>query len=268
MVDRYHMGRIVRLNPEKHAAPLLNVSADVEFPGGAGNVAMNVMAMGAKHQLVCQRFGDVVKVRLVDESDGVVARFDIEGECFPAIPEEIVKKSEGCCAVLVADYGKGAIDAYVRGQIRALELPTFVDAKYHPDLWVDWAEVMFPNYAEYLAHRKVYNTAKICVVKCGSEGAHLLFGGLRSSEQFPSKATCVRNVAGAGDTVLASFACAYMALEGKYSPAGRAAESLRMAMDFAAAAVAGPTTTAPSFADAYPYGVPGAYLSIQEALRK
>ena len=272
MQDVYHRGRIERLNPESHAAPLLRCFGTVSRPGGAGNVAENIKAMGAEASLACQGYGTIIKNRLLDAVDGVVARFDVEDDCLPVSAEKLQDTAAGCAAVLVADYGKGAIDDATASTINSLHLPTFVDAKVRPDRWADWAEAMFPNEAEYIRHRRDYGRAETVIVKCGASGAKLLLHGSQCGRTFPSFVTKVRNVAGAGDTVLAAFAAVYTALKDHRDFVGakqsRLQFSLELAMRFAGVAVSDPLTCAPSFRDVCGANRSGVLQEVAEALAK
>jgi len=149
----------------------------------------------------------------------------------------------------VSDYGKGAIDGHVASQVRALALPTFVDVKVRPDRWVEWCECAFPNEREYLLHKPDYQQAKRVVVKCSARGAMLIKDGVRH-RAIPSQARHVKNVAGAGDTVVAAFTTSYMALKA-LGHASRSSTSLQLAMHFAGEAVEQELTAAPTFADVY-----------------
>src|SRR3989338_5542065 len=51
MVDRYVRGRVDRLSPEA-PVPVVEVYEETDMPGGAGNVAANVAALGARPVLV------------------------------------------------------------------------------------------------------------------------------------------------------------------------------------------------------------------------
>ena len=251
MVDRYYCGRISRLNPEKRSAPLLAYDQVVERPGGAANVAANLAAMRVEVVLVSQSFGIIVKNRLLDDADGVIARFDSDGECSPASLDKISEAAGSCCAAIVSDYGKGAIDSAVVERVKSLGIPTFADVKVRPDLWADWCAAMFPNKDEFLRHRVDYLSSPLCVVKCGARGAMVYRRGTMFISHFPSSATRVANVAGAGDTAVAAFVAAYMALGMGPRDWQRVEVPLRIAMDFAAAAVANPLTAAPTFAGVY-----------------
>ena len=264
MTDRYYVGSVRRLNPEKHAAPLLDCSRVAERPGGAWNVATNLLAMGAEVEFVWQRAGNIVKNRLWDVESGTIARFDCEDECRSINPLEIQEKSHGCCAVIVSDYGKGAIDIDVADAVRSLGLLTFVDAKVRPDRWVDFAEAVFPNKSEYLKHKDDYSQSQLCIVKLGHLGADLYVGGVRSTHQFQATNKHPANVAGAGDTVLASYAACYMAMGLEPYPLEfKETFPLEIAMDFAGKAVEDPFTAAPSFVDVY-----GPLLNVSPDLKK
>jgi bifunctional ADP-heptose synthase (sugar kinase/adenylyltransferase) len=269
MVDKYYLGKIVRLNPERHSAPLLSCTSGVAiFLGGAANVAENLRTMGAQVESVHQKFGSIIKSRLYSLEDGVIARFDEElSECVPATSEDVASAAKDCCAVLVSDYGKGTIDQSVADQIKALDLPTFADVKVRPDRWASWCEAMFPNEREYFAHVNDYRDSRLCVIKRGDRGARLYQGGLTTC-QVPSKARCVKNVAGAGDTVMAAFAASYMAIGLSLDPARRRAAALDIAMDFAARAVELPFTSAPSFDVVYGDKISGVAEFVKKELAK
>ena len=251
MVDRYWIGHIDRLNPERHSAPLLNYYKVVDRPGGAANVAANIEAMGAEAVLVSQKLGAIVKNRLLDEHDGIIARFDQDNKCQPISSNKIVEAADGCCAVIVSDYNKGAIDQSVVDLVKSLDLPVFVDTKTRPDRWSQWSECMFPNEREYLLHKQDYQWSRQVVVKCGPGGVKIIQRGMQVYGDFPSQAKCVKNVSGAGDTVEAAYVASYMALGLTKPSEYRTKFSLRLSMEFAAAAVAEPLTAAPTFADVY-----------------
>ncbi len=261
MIDRYYIGSITRLNPEKHSAPLLSYHDILDRPGGAGNVASNIRGMGAEANLVSQGDGMPIKCRLLDENDGIVARFDHDEPCTPAHMMDIGFACAHCCAVIVSDYGKGAINSRVADQIKELGLPTFVDAKVSPERWASWCTAMLPNSREYEAHKSVYDKALMCVIKQGFYGAELRINAVSWAHRFPSVAKHIKNVSGAGDTVVAAFAMSYMATND-------AALSVEVAMDFAAAAVENPLTASPSFGEAYPGGIPTKCFPILTSLGK
>lgn len=250
MIDQYWCGNVSRINPEKHSAPLLNVTSTKRFPGGAANVEENLRQMLAHVTLVSGN-GRIVKNRLVDD-DGIFARFDEDQGLDPIDVMELTDQARGCDAVLVSDYAKGSITPTVIGSIRGLNLPTFVDTKVNPDLWSDWATCMFPNLAEYTRHKRIYTGAKTCILKQGAGGAVLLNAGLQTLTQ-PAPKVVAKCVAGAGDTLFAAYVACYMALTGQCTKSTAQVQALNVAMCFASAAVSERYTTAPTWEMALKY---------------
>jgi D-beta-D-heptose 7-phosphate kinase/D-beta-D-heptose 1-phosphate adenosyltransferase len=257
MIDRYYYGRVRRLNPEKHSAPLLDVqSSGIECAGGAANVATNLEALGAQVRFASQISGVLVKNRLLDMEEGVIARFDVGVECSPVRLDAIEKKAEGCDAVVVSDYGKGAITNETATLVKSLNLPTFVDTKVRPDRWAQWCDAMFPNAHEYVQHQDDYRQTRLCIVKNAGKGATLYSNGLLSSDHFPPGSKNPFNVTGAGDTVTAVYAAMYMAIGLLESRSVRESLPLSIAMKFAGAAVERPFTAALHPVEVYGGSIP------------
>src|SRR5688572_4643221 len=51
MLDRYWEGRVDRISPEA-PVPVLQVTREFSRPGGAANVALNLMALGSEAELL------------------------------------------------------------------------------------------------------------------------------------------------------------------------------------------------------------------------
>ncbi|HMU74320.1 MAG TPA: D-glycero-beta-D-manno-heptose-7-phosphate kinase [Elusimicrobiota bacterium] len=141
MVDRFLRGAVHRLSPEA-PVPVVDVREDKSMPGGAGNVAANIAALGGRPLLVSVVGEDPEGDRLVDalravrvDVDGIVAdahrptivktrviaghqqvvRFDREDRA-PLAPavlnrllERMREKMTAARAVILSDYGKGVI---------------------------------------------------------------------------------------------------------------------------------------------------------------
>ena len=141
MLDRFVYGTVDRISPES-PVPVLRKVSTVEMPGGAGNVARNMAAMGLQvivagcigndaegealeaslnaHERIETRLAKVssletvVKTRFV-ASNQQLLRVDSE-ESSPALGiseavliSAIEKAAKACSAVVVSDYAKGAI---------------------------------------------------------------------------------------------------------------------------------------------------------------
>lgn len=146
MLDRFVRGSINRFSPEAPSCPVLDFSSETTMLGGAGNVAANLGALGAKcvrlvglvgyddpgrelHQMLSQNKGPVdnnlvrsperattTKIRYVSEKDDVhLLRFDRE-QTHPADEREqenLLHEAERwmsvVSALVIEDYGKGVL---------------------------------------------------------------------------------------------------------------------------------------------------------------
>jgi len=63
MLDTYTTGRVVRISPEA-PVPVLHVEKKEKLPGGAGNVALNLQALGAQVIAVGRIGNDAEGLRL------------------------------------------------------------------------------------------------------------------------------------------------------------------------------------------------------------
>lgn len=249
MLDIYLIGEVSRLNPEGAHIPLVNVHKTMTLPGGASNVRANLESMGATAVLMCQNSGFIKKNRIVVD-DRVISRFDEEDPLLPIHSDDLKNTLQtGFDAVLVSDYGKGAITGAVVHVLSHSGLPTFVDTKVRPHLWTPWCAGLFPNEREYRKNKSDYDDAALCVVKRAQEGLTILTEGRTQITIKPSVVGSVLNVAGAGDTLFAAFVAAYSAMGFKgYSHLLAAAQ---IATDFASDAVTQAYTSTPSFDSVY-----------------
>jgi D-beta-D-heptose 7-phosphate kinase/D-beta-D-heptose 1-phosphate adenosyltransferase len=141
MLDRYLWGRIERISPEA-PVPVVEVDRETSTLGGAGNVAANLSALGARPMLFgavghddgAQQLLDALaakgvesshivrdparpttlKTRIVANSQHVV-RFDLEsreplaGESLARLIGGIATDLGACEGLIVSDYGKGVV---------------------------------------------------------------------------------------------------------------------------------------------------------------
>lgn len=186
MLDRYHVGAVERISPEA-PVPVLHVKRSFNRPGGAGNVAVNIAAMGGVPDLVAAVGADEAGRLLMAaiEADGVpatglvttpttpttvktrllagynqIARFDEEAvlgdaacrDRIVALVQEHVPQAD---VVVISDYAKGVCDGRVcRAVIEAARgrgIPVIVDPKGHDFSRYAGASVITPNRAETTA---------------------------------------------------------------------------------------------------------------------
>jgi D-beta-D-heptose 7-phosphate kinase/D-beta-D-heptose 1-phosphate adenosyltransferase len=184
MLDEFIWGKVSRISPEA-PVPVVNVTGETYYPGGAANVARNLREFGAKTSLMgtvgddangerlCRLLGaagietsgvqrastgyTTVKTRIIARNQQVVrvdreqpAAFTSEQRQHAmAFLDEAVKEVDG---VVVADYGKGMLDQDLADHIRRISTAQgkilAVDPHPHTSLLWKGASVIKPNRIE------------------------------------------------------------------------------------------------------------------------
>ncbi len=184
MLDQFIRGSVSRLSPEA-PVPVVQVSSETHAPGGAGNVARNLAALGARAKAVGVIGDDAAGARLASDltSQGVdsgrllvdgrrvtsqkcriiaehqqVVRFDRE-TVIPPSPEtqrELLARLEdaaaGSDAIVLSDYGKGVVSqALFRAAVgiaRRRRIPITVDPKIENFRRYRGVTCLTPNFHE------------------------------------------------------------------------------------------------------------------------
>ncbi len=184
MLDRFVYGAVSRISPEA-PVPILNRSREAIMPGGAGNVARNLAALGA-HAVLIGVVGDDTEGRelaeLIGQIKGVdgdliamrgrpttlktrfvagshqLLRVDAEdaGGLDPATETEIIKaiqeEAPRAAAILLSDYAKGVLtDKVIAAAIdaaKAAGIPIAVDPKTRDFGRYGAVDVIKPNAGE------------------------------------------------------------------------------------------------------------------------
>lgn len=184
MLDRFVRGSVERISPEA-PVPVVLVRQDVDMPGGAANVAMNVRSLGGQAVVagiagydkpgddllrVLDRAGistkGVLRVKGVTTSEKTrilaerqhVVRVDREhltrfgAGVMESLAARIERAMTGCTGVIIEDYGKGvvkqpAIDAVLRAA-RRQKAPVGYDPKEDRGIRVRGITVATPNCRE------------------------------------------------------------------------------------------------------------------------
>ena len=194
MLDQFVVGRVHRISPEA-PVPVVEHDHDEFRIGGAGNVAHNARALGARvelvglvgadrsndilrHELAAQGIGcdglvvdthrpTTTKQRIVTTRNQQVARVDYESDAEAAgtvedqLIAQIDRHLDHATAIIVSDYLKGAITrrlvAHVVGRARERSAPVLVDPKIpHIDYYAG-ATLVTPNHheAEIATHLRI-----------------------------------------------------------------------------------------------------------------
>ncbi|MEW6765591.1 MAG: bifunctional D-glycero-beta-D-manno-heptose-7-phosphate kinase/D-glycero-beta-D-manno-heptose 1-phosphate adenylyltransferase HldE [Pseudomonadota bacterium] len=208
MLDRYWHGDTARISPEA-PVPVVRVRQNEERVGGAGNVALNIAALGARagivgvigadeagarlehllreagcdpHLLTLDHAPTITKLRVISRHQQLL-RLDFEEDMAPHAPAGLLQAFEDQLAeadvVVLSDYAKGTlhqpaplIEAALRAGKRVV-----VDPK-HPDFAVyRGASVVTPNMQELQAavgpcrsDEEIVDKGLTLMRQCGIEG--------------------------------------------------------------------------------------------------
>ncbi len=172
------------------------------------------------------------KVRVVTERNQQVVRIDYErdadigGGVESAVIERITVLGGGANALLVSDYLKGCVTRAVVQALRAIGAPLLVDPKIPHLAYYSGATLVTPNNheAEAATHMRIrtdddaraaareFRYRAQCEATLITRGEHGMWLSAAVSEvAIPAMAREVADVAGAGDTVVATLALAIAA---------------------------------------------------------
>ncbi len=259
MLDRYVLGQVKRISPEA-PVPILDVREERSRPGGAGNVALSLQALGAEAVLLSQVGGDLagkellkglqseelaihgvmvnnttitsVKKRLIADTQQLMRVDHEEIKSLPLPMEQLViqrlpKLLASIDVVAVSDYAKGFLSkALLRALIdesRIRGIPVIVDPKGVDYSKYRGATLIKPNLKEALEASGLDESAELgdvadrilersgieTLLLTRSQDGISIFerGGARSD--FAVRVREVKDVTGAGDTVLTMATMAY-----------------------------------------------------------
>lgn len=258
MLDTYTVGKARRISPEAPVV-VVNVAREEHRAGGAGNVVLNLLSMGAsvvaigrtgddaEGKLLRQIFSaeDVstagffvqpdyktpVKNRIIAENQQIV-RVDheqllplgemVEQKVIEALPSLL----EGVKVIAISDYDKGFLSRTLLAAIidyakstncvviadpKGLDFTKYCGATIiKPNLSEVYAAANLPREAplEHAAAKVLELTeAQVVMVTRSESGISLFYRGGQQAD-FPVRVHEVKDVTGAGDTVLAMLACA------------------------------------------------------------
>jgi len=182
MLDRFWQGPTSRISPEA-PVPVVRVEEIIDKPGGAGNVALNISALGAAASLraytgddeMAESLEDMLcgagveclferevgratttKLRVISRHQQLI-RLDFE-DTVPAkhsagLEQGVQERLQQCGALVLSDYAKGALDdpSAIIAAGRAAGLPVLVDPKGDDFARYRGATLLTPNLHEFEA---------------------------------------------------------------------------------------------------------------------
>lgn len=258
MVDVYTHGKAKRISPEA-PVPVVQVTKQNQLPGGAGNVILNLVSLGAEvvalgrvgedaagEEMVSAFSAEGVDIRGLFVEKGyftplknrIIANqqqmIRIDHEMVVPISKELEQKIiasfahlfEGVSMLALSDYGKGfftdTLLSALIGYAKQQGIPVLADPKGTDFSKYVGVDLIKPNLSEAYAAagmdektpisqvaKRVLEMAdaRILMVTRSEEGISLFFKD-GSEQHFPVQAKEVKDVTGAGDTVLAVLAMA------------------------------------------------------------
>ena len=259
MLDRYWHGDTARISPEA-PVPVVRVGKREARPGGAGNVALNIAALGGAATLLGAVGDDdaagelrarleaagvycefshspskptITKLRVVGRQQQLI-RLDFEErfapEDIPDLPARVERLLPEADALLLSDYGKGALDG--AAELIALGaqrgIPVIVDPKGGDFAPYRGATLITPNLAEFEAimgpsaderelvakgERMIRELALEALLITRGEHGMTLIRPNAPEMHLPARAQEVFDVTGAGDTVISVLSAALAAGE-------------------------------------------------------
>ncbi len=258
MLDTYTTGKVKRISPEAPVS-VLHVQKEESRPGGAGNVVLNLVSLGAEviavgrigydfggemlrdalesegvdiENLILQKgYKTPVKNRLIADSQQVL-RVDFETVSFLPDPleEEVIDRlpplMDKVQIIAISDYGKGFLSRSLLRKIIEMasqkDIPVIVDPKGDDFTKYFGATAIKPNLTEAYSAAKlpleapIDQVASVILQNCGvemlivtrSEAGISLFNKSGQQFDFPVRSKEVKDVTGAGDTVLSMISIA------------------------------------------------------------
>jgi D-beta-D-heptose 7-phosphate kinase/D-beta-D-heptose 1-phosphate adenosyltransferase len=193
MIDRFIWGAVNRISPEA-PVPIVEINKETETLGGAGNVANNLSAFGAKsymvgvlgdditgkslidmlkeksicpdHLVIDTNRPTIIKTRVIAASQQLV-RFDkeVKTNLSNSIEQKMIKNIENLIpdmnAVIISDYGKGVIDTAILKKTislaKAYKIPVLVDPKIKNFKKYKGITVVTPNLKEAIEGMNALN---------------------------------------------------------------------------------------------------------------
>jgi len=251
MLDRYLFGGTERISPEA-PVPVVRVRETDDRAGGAANVAVNLASLGVdttllgvtgkdeeaaalktvleQQQITCRfeaikNWPTTTKTRVQSRGQQLI-RLDREEQGLSgsdALPGLLQKAMKSASAVVLSDYGKGALGkvSAMIDQCRKANIPVLVDPKGSDFDKYRGATVLTPNQSEFESVMGVCESDDELVARARTMIADLDLGALlvtrsekgmllvEASDEpvfLSTRAREVFDVTGAGDTVIAVLA--------------------------------------------------------------
>jgi len=203
--DVFRYGEVNRLAPEA-PVPIIVPEHETENPGMAGNVVVNLKALGAEVDFITNKT-EIRKVRYVcSKYNHLLLRVDENDTCEPFNMGSLFLNKYD--AVIISDYCKGFLSEEDIKQISKFYQSTiFLDTKKILGDWAQNIDFIKINSYEYNRNKEILKTNPILsnktIVTRGKYGCDY------QGKNYPTVDVPVKDVSGAGDTFLSGLVVEY-----------------------------------------------------------
>lgn len=214
--DKYVFGKVERISPEA-PVPVFKKTREETRVGGAGNVAQNIESLGG-HLYYFHAPKEITKTRYISDSHHLlrVDEEDITKHIYTNHESKsIISTAKYVDIIAIQDYGKGTITQYLMDLLKPYKHKILVDPiPVNRDLYRG-VNLITPNDIEvkqmtgeidYIkgARKLVSDLETKVLVTRGEKGMTLVTKD--EVTEYPTIKSEIRDVTGAGDTVLATLA--------------------------------------------------------------
>lgn len=205
ILDRYCYGKVERISPES-PTPIFSLQNERMIPGGAGNVAANLKALGANVDFY-HSVDSCVKTRFVCDNH-ILFRVDNDQQASVWFDGTVMDQDAEY--VIISDYNKGVIrdPLNIIENLKAFNKIVIVDPKKSLDNYIG-ADIIKLNEKEYASYvgqidyieaAKKYATRALVITRASKS---VLIATHDSITEIPTESHQVSDVTGAGDVFIA-----------------------------------------------------------------
>lgn len=205
--DIFRYGKVSRLAPEA-PIPIITPTNEKTNPGMAGNVVVNLEALGAEVDFITNK-KEIRKIRYVcSKYNHLLLRIDENDKCERIITDFLPELEYD--AIVISDYCKGFLNEEDIEKISTTfrNIPIFLDTKKILGDWAYNIDFIKINYDEYLKNKNVLDYNNILnnkvIITRGSYGCDY------QNQNYPTTDVPVKDVSGAGDTFLSGLVVEYI----------------------------------------------------------
>ena len=210
--DVFIYGHVYRLAPEG-PVPIFNPFESKTNGGMASNVKANILAIGAKVNLITQD-EHIVKTRYVDaRTNSLLLRVDTNDNS-SCISREIIKSIKNNFydnvnydAIIISDYCKGFLSEDDIEYVSSNNRNVFLDTKKLLGKWCKNVSFIKINHTEFDRTKHTINRLNIfdkLIITRSDEGCE--FNGIL----YPVEKVNIKDVSGAGDTFISGLVCEFV----------------------------------------------------------